>query len=156
MSFVKDNNLVEMKTVHNPLGGLESHAPAEEATAREVATEKNPQKKSYTIKLLVAASIANLVFTILTIIALSLVISNAATKSEFADISRSLQPTGSAGSLAPAGPPGPPGPMGLAGPLGQIGPPGQHGSHGQPGIPGIGLPGPAGTKGIAHQEPVPW
>ena len=167
MSFEKDNSLVEMKNVHNPLA-IEPHSasfPSDTTTAREVVAdhEKNPRKKSHTIKLLVAASIVNFVLWILTIIALSLVLSN--TKSEIATISESLQstgsqalesppglpgpigPPGSAGSLGPEGPPGPPGPIGLAGPPGQIGPPGQHGSHGQPGVPGIGLSGPAGMKG---------
>ena len=145
MSFEKDNSLVEMKNVHNPLA-IEPHSasfPSETATAREVVAEKNPRKKSHTIKLLVAASIANFVLWILTIIVLSLVLSN--TKSEIATISESLQSTG---SQALESTPGLPGPIGPPGPPGQIGPPGQHGSHGQPGVPGIGLSGPAGMKGM--------
>ena len=146
MSFEKDNSLVEMKNVHNPQA-LEPHSasfPAEVVTAREVVVEKNPRKKTYTIKLLIAASIVNFVLLIMAIIALSLVLSNTTTKSEIATISQSLQSTG---SQAIEGPPGPPGIIGPLGPPGQIGPPGQHGSHGQPGVPGIGLSGPAGTKG---------
>lgn len=143
MDTEKKNDLLELSNVHNPLDLHTASLPAE-IPARVIVTEKNQPKRSRTIKLLIAASIVNFVFTILVVTSLSLVLANSATKSEFAAISQGLQVAGSPGLQDLGGPPGSPGVVGPMGSPGQIGPPGQHGSHGQPGLPGVGLSGPPG------------
>ena len=129
--------------------------------------EKNSKKKSSTtIKLLIAACVANFVLIILMCTILSFVLAKTATKSEVSAISQGLEairsvtpsgsntmtlvgppgPPGQSGPPGPSGPPGEPGAPGHVGLPGQSGPPGHPGSHGIPGV--SGPPGPAGIPGI--------
>ena len=108
---------------------------------------KSSQKTSFTIKLLIAACVANFVLMILACAILSFFLAN--TKSEVRAVSQGLVAPGS----TTLGPPGPPGPPGIVGPAGPPGEPGSVGTAGPPGEPGatgsVGPSGPPGPPGLA-------
>ncbi len=127
----------EMGGFHNPLHVDPGTLPGTTTLTGQVVHKNNPQKMSFIIKILIAASVVNFVLTIFIGVTLSFFLARTATKTELNTVSRDVQAmlTGALASQSLVGPPGPPGTAGPPGPAGTTGHPGTAGPPGTTGHP---------------------